>query len=290
MVMGTLSAPVPAPTTPGTRARVVVGVSDPVRDALALAWARAEVAVTGAQLTICRAGPLPTGWPTMDGLMLMDPVFARAVRDVRQRLGGERVDLWLADGPPYAVLAAATAGADLIVFGPPARRRSPAARIAADADQPVVIVRPGPGCRTAPFAGHVLAAVGDGRVDEPVVEFAVRYAAAHHLPVAAVHVSADSAGDFWFDEDTLETHFRTEPPQVGLLAGLVEPMRARYPRVPLRLCVLVGTPVDRLREAGRGALLTVVGRRRHLIGRLSDELVRTAPGSLVVVPAGERGR
>jgi hypothetical protein len=225
----------------------------------------------------------------MDGLMLVDPVFARAVHDVRQRLGGHRVDLWLDDGPPYAVLAAATAGADLIVLGPPARRRSPAARIAADADQPVVITRPGSGCRTVPFAGHVLAAVGGG-ADRAVVEFAMRHAAAHHLPVAAVHVSADSAGDFWFDEDTLETHFRMEPPQLGLLARVVEPIRSRYPRVPLRLSVLVGTPVDRLREAGRGALLTVVGRRRHLIGRLSDELVRTAHGSLVVVPAGNRER
>jgi hypothetical protein len=118
----------------------------------------------------------------------------------------------------------------------------------------------------------------------------MRYAAAHHLPVAAAHVSADSAGDFWFDEDLLETHFRAEPPQMGLLATVVEPIRARYPRVPLRLCVLVGAPVDRLREAGRGALLTVVGRRRHLTGRLSDALVRTAFGSLVVVPAGNRER
>jgi hypothetical protein len=230
----------------------------------------------------------------MDGLMLVDPVFARAVHDVRQRLGGDRVDLWLEDGPPDAVLAAASAGADLVVLGPPARHRSPALHIVANADQPVMIVRPGPGCRTAPFAGHVLAAVGGGAADGPVVEFALQYAAAHHLPVVAVHVSAESAGDFWFDEDTLETHFRVEPPQLDLLASVVEPVRSRYPRVPLRLCVLVGTPVDRLREAGRGALLTVVGRRRHLIrlpiGRLSDELVRTAHGPLAVVPAavGER--
>jgi|RhiMethySRZTD1v2_1073278.scaffolds.fasta_scaffold01865_18 hypothetical protein len=283
--MGTLSAPVPTPTAPQTRARVVVGVGDPVRDALVLAWARDEVAATGGRLTICRAGPAPTGWPTMDGLMLVDPVFARAVHDVRQRLGGERVDLWLEDGRPDAVLAAAAAGADLVVLGPPTRHRSPAVQLAATADQPVVIMRPGAGSRTAPFAGHVVAAVGSG-ADAPVVEFAVRYAAAHRLPVAAVHVSTDSVCDFWFDEDTLETHFRVEPPQIGLLAGVVEPVRARYPGVPVRLCAVAGNPADRLRAAGGGALLTVVGRRRHLLRSLSDHLVRTARGPLGVVPAG----
>jgi hypothetical protein len=165
MVMGTSSAPVPTPTTPRTRARVVVGVDDPVRDAVVLAWARNEVAVTGARLTICRAGPPPTGWSTMDGLVLVDPVFARAVHDVRQRLGGDRVDLWLEDGPPAAVLAAASAGADLVILGPPARHRSPALHLATSAEQPVMIIRPALGCRTAPFAGHVLAAVGGGRPD-----------------------------------------------------------------------------------------------------------------------------
>jgi hypothetical protein len=285
MTMTTLSAPVRAAARSATRARVVVGVGDPVHDALALAWARDEVAATGARLTICRAGPPPTGWSTMDGLMLVDPVLARAVHDVRQRLGGERVDLWIEDGPPDAVLAAASVGAYLVVVGPPSGHRSPAVRLAARADRPVVIMRPGAGSRTVPFAGHVVAAVRD-RTDAAVVEFAVRYAAAHHLPVAAVHVSLDSAGDFWFDEDTLETHFRVEPPQMSLLAGVVEPARARYPGVPVRLCALVGTPVDRLRAAGRGALLTVVGRRRRLIRSLSDHLVRAAHGPLAVVPAG----
>jgi hypothetical protein len=292
--MGTLSAPVPAPATQHTRAPVVVGLGDPVRDAPALAWARDEVAVTGAPLTICRAGTVPTGWSTMDGLMLVDPVFARAVHDVRQRLGGSRVDLWLANGSPDAVLAAASAGAGLIVVGPPTRHRSTAARVAGVADRPVVVVRPVRDGPAVPFAGHVVAAVGGGPTDAAVVDFAMRYAAAHHLPVAAVHVSANGTGDFWFDEDTLETHFRVEPPQLVLLASVVEPVRPRYPGVPVRLCVLVGTPADRLRDISGSALLTVVGRPRHVIhpapGRLSAELVRTAHGSVAVVPATDAGK
>ena len=231
--MGTCSAPTPTPATRETRGRVVAGIGDPTRDALVLAFAREEAATTGARLTICRAGHPPAGWPTMDGLMLVDPVFARAVRDVRQRLGGDRVDIWLDDGTPHAVLAAASVGADLIVVGPPTRHGSPSPRIAA---------------------------------------------------------AADSTGDFWFDEDTLETHFRVQPPQLNLMAGVVEPVRSRHPGVPLRLCVLVGTPVHRLRDAARAAVLTVVGRPRHpvrpLSGRLSADLVRTAFGPLAVVPAG----
>lgn len=293
-VMGTLSAPVPPSATPSTGGRVVVGVGDPARDGPVLAWARDEVAVTGARLVVCRAGTVPTGWSTMDGLMLVHPDFARAVHDVRQRLGGDRVDLWLANGAPDAVLAAASVGADLVVLGPPTRHRSPATRVAGIADQPVVIVRAGHGGRTAPFAGHVVAAIGGGAADPAVIEFALRYAAAHRVPVAAVHVSSDVAGDFWFDEDTLETHFRTEPSQLGLLARVAEPARARYPQVPLRLCVLVGRPADRLRQIGDVARLTVLGRSRHLVrsrpGQLIDELVRTGHGSLAVVPAtGTKG-
>jgi hypothetical protein len=223
----------------------------------------------------------------MDALTLADPVIARAVHDVRQRLGGHRVDLWLQDGEPVDVLAEASSGAGLVVLGPPRTRRSTALRAAATATRPVVIVRPVRDGQCIPFGGHVVAAIGGNAADQAVADFAVRYAAAHHLPVAAVHVSADTAGDFWFDEDTLETHFRVEPEQLDLLARVMEPVRARCPSVPVRLCVLVGTPVPRLRDAGRGALLTVVGRRHRLarpfLGRVSQQLAHTAEGPLAVI-------
>jgi len=282
--MATMSAPTTSASGAGIRARVVVGVGDPGRDAPVLAWARDEVAATGGRLTLCHAGPLPGGGSTMDALTLADPDLARAVHDVRQRLGGERVDLWLADGTPVDVLAEASSDADLLVLGPPRARRSTAARAAATADRPVVIVRPVPEGRSAPFGGHVVAAVAGRPVDRAVVDFAVRYAAVHHLPVAAVHVSTDTPGDFWFDEDTLETHFRMEPGQLGLLARVVEPVRASYPGVPVRRCVLVGTPVPRLRDVGRGARLTVVGRGHRLLHAVSQELTRTGIGPLAVIP------
>ena len=280
----------PSATRPGHLSRVVVGVGDPVRDASVLAWARDEVAARGGRLTICRAGPPPPGGSTMDAVTLADPVFARAVHDVRQRIGGERVDLWFDQGTPVDVLADASSDADLVVVGPPRGRHSTALRAIGTARHPVVIVRPVPGGRDAPFAGHVVAAVAGHPVDDSVVDLAMRHAAIHHLPLAAVHVSAETTGDLWFDEDVLETHFRVEPEQLGLLARVVEPVRARYPRVPLRLCVLVGAPVPRLRDAARGALLTVVGRRRHLITPfrrpVCDALARSTTGPLAVVPCG----
>jgi nucleotide-binding universal stress UspA family protein len=276
-------------TVPSTDApHVVVGVGGWP----ALAWARDEVAATGGWLTICHAGSTPPGGPTMDSLTLWDPVFTRAVHDTRLRLGGDRVAVWLEDGDPVDVLAQASEDADLLVIGPPRsdRHRSTAVRIAETCRRPVVVVRPVPGGRDAPYAGHVIAAVGGGPVDAMVVDTAMRYAATHHLPMAAIHVSADSPGDFWFDEETLETHFSVEPPQLGLLAGLVEPARARYPSVPVRLCVLAGTPVPRLLEAGCGARLVVVGRRHRklavpLLGHTSRELVIAADGPVAVVPS-----
>ncbi|GIJ71693.1 hypothetical protein Voc01_066100 [Virgisporangium ochraceum] len=261
---------------------------------MALAWARDEAIATAGRITICHAGPPPAGGSTMDALTLADPPLARAVHDVRQRIGGERVDLWLADGDPAGLIAEAaeTAAADLVVVGPPLHggTRSTAARTAGTCRRPVVIVRPGQDEPRLPFAGHVVAALGGGPCDARVADFAVRYAAVHHLPVAAVHVSAEGPGDFWFDEDTLETHFAVEPPQIATLARVLEPLRIRHPHVPVRLCVLAGSASARLVVATAAARLVVVGRRHHrpltpALGGTSGALVRNGVPPVVVVPS-----
>jgi nucleotide-binding universal stress UspA family protein len=284
-------------TAPGvgytaTNPHIVVGVDGGIGGWCALAWARDEALATAGRLTICQAGSPPAGGPGMDALTLADPRLARAVHDVRQRLGGERVDLRIAPGDAAGLLVEAAADADLVVVGPPLQGgvRSTALRTAGTCRRPVVVIRPGRPARGMPFAGHVVAALGGGTCDPLVAAFAMGYADVHHLPVAAVHVSVDVPGDFWFDEDTLETHFAAEPPQIGMLARVLEPLRARHPDVAVRLCVLAGSPAAKLVVTTAAALLVVVGRRHHrlpvpALGGTSGALVRNGVAPVAVIPA-----
>jgi nucleotide-binding universal stress UspA family protein len=276
-----------------TRARphIVVGVDGGIGGWMALAWARDEAIATAGRLTLCHAGPPPAGVSTTDALTLADPPLSRAVHDVRQRLGGERVDVRFAPGDAVGLIVEAAAEADLVVVGPPLHGGpfSTALRTAASSPRPVVIVRPGQDEPRLPFAGHVVAAIGGGPCDTAVATLALRYAATHDLPVAAVHITERGPNDYWFDEDTLETHFATEPPEMALLARVVEPLRSRFPHVPMRLFVLGGSPGPRLIAATGAARLIVAGRGHRrppaaALGGTSAALVRNAVPTVVVVP------
>lgn len=295
-VIGMLSRPGVESTTIGrtaTRPRphIVVGVDGGIGGWMALGWARDEAMATAGRLTICHAGMPPAGGPSMDALTLADPPMARAVHDVRQRIGGQRVDLRFAPGDPTGLIVGAAAHADLVVVGPPLHggARSTALRTAGTSPCPVMIVRPGHDEPRLPFTGHVVAALGGGTCDARIADFAMRHADIHHLPVAAVHVTADGLGDFWFDEDTLETHFTAEPPSIEMLARVMEPLRTTYPGVAVRLCVLAGAPAVRLVTTASSAHLIVIGRRRHRrpgpkLGGTSGAVARTTIAPVAVIP------
>lgn len=258
----------------------------------ALAWAEEEAATTGAALTVLCAEPEPPGGPGVAALELADPVVARAVHRVRERLGGHNVTLSFAgrepDPPPDS--------SDLLVVGAPPAPERPwpmIQRLTATASMPVVVVRPLAGHGGGELAGHVAVGVAGGCGDPIVADLGFRYAAEHGLPLAVVHVSEEAANDFWFDEQTLETHFYAEPPQLTMLAAVVEPLMMRYPRVPVKTVALAGRPAERLPKACVGARLLIVGRRQHrllarILGSVSQSVVATAHGPVAVVPVDWR--
>lgn len=273
---------------------LVVGVDGSVGGWSALAWAREEAAAVGGRLTICRAGQPPPGGATINALELVDPVFARFVHHTVRWLGGQRVAVRIVPGDPVEVLRTVARGADEVVVGvsePPRQRGSAAVRVATGAAMPVVVARQATAGTRGPFAGHVLAAIAGADVDASVLSFAFGYAAAHGLPLSAVHVIPHADDGYWFDERTLETHFVKEPDSLGLLSAAVEPFRPRYPEVPVRLAVLAGAPSTRLLRASPGVRLTVVGGRTHwrgnpLPGSVTHALTTDGEGPLAIVPAG----
>ncbi|GAB3528529.1 universal stress protein [Phytohabitans suffuscus] len=275
----------------------------------ALAWAMDEAGGSGANLVLLHVCPpdsplaARTPSPSLAIVELFDPSLARAVGTARARLGGDRVRLRLLPGRPGPLLAAAAAGADLVVVGPPARRHpggygSTAHHVLAHSPGPVVVVRPIAAGRDAALLGHVVVGV-DGRGDpDPALEFGFERAAGRGGVLAAVHVTARQHDDYWFDRTTLSTHFRAEPAALELLARAVEPWTLRYPRVPVKYAVYAGRPLPGLLRAGQGARLLVVGDHGHgqlgpagraLLGSVAHGVLDEASGPVAVVrPAAER--
>ena len=80
---------------------------------------------------------------------------------------------------------------------------------------------------------------GSGASKEALA-FGFGYAAAHSLPVAAVHVTSGAGGGYWVDEQELDYHVVDEPYVETLFADEVAAWSRRYPdyRPPACACVL----------------------------------------------------
>ncbi|MEU4428357.1 universal stress protein [Actinoplanes sp. NPDC024001] len=266
----------------------------------ALAWAAEEAERTGARLVllhVCVPGsPLDqaTGEPTPAEVELIDPPLARAYAQTQTRLGGQRAALRIRSGEPSARLADASTGVRLLVIGAGESGRT-VRRVLRHAHCPVVVVRPDALSVGSPLlAGHVVIGVDGTDAGRAAMEFAFTYAAKHHLPLAAVHVSEATRDDYFYDDTTLSTHFTVEPADLELLAAETEPWASKCPAVPVRRVVLHGSVVDALIRAGAGARLLVVGdKRRGVIGRARTgdvplTVATEAPCPVAVVPLDQR--
>jgi len=263
-----------APSTDRPYRRIGVAVDGTEAGWTALSWACDEAEAGAADLTACHTGPVhglggpgSDTRPDMPTLERADPDLARHLHAIRKRLGERRVNLEMTTrGAVHALLDLADR-ADLLVLGAGATTRpahlSTAARVAAHAPVPVVVVRAVPPDCGGPFAGHVVVGVDGSAASRAAVRFGFRYARDHRVPLAAVHVSDRAAGDFWFDDTILETHFTTEPDSVALLAAEVEPVAVGYPQVPVKRAVFLGAPAEGLGRAAQGALLLALGRHGH---------------------------
>ena len=285
---------------------VVVGVDgSPAGDA-ALEWAIGEAEVAGAELIVCHAytpehiiRPVPAGALGTIGQQQARQRLQAAVARAAHRLGRQSVHGELRPGDPATVLMEAATGAQILVVGSHGYFAqtyrllgSTALRVAAHAACPAVVVRPLVTGPRGPFAGHVVVGVDGSEPAHAAVEFGFRYAALHDLPLAAVHVAAGWPGDFWTDDELLQTYFATEPSAQIRLAGELEPCHHKFPDVPVKRAVYGGDPVRGLLRAAGGARLLVVGDRRRdslrrlLLGSVSQGVVGHAACPVAVVHAG----
>lgn len=274
-----------ATRTDARTARIVVLADDTPAGAAALAWAQSELAAgtAGRRLVLCRIDPTPArGFtPTdVDRLELFDPVFARLVHRVRDRVGGESVDVAVRGGHAATALASLAGPVDTIVVpAPPLGASSLVTSVVAHASGPFVGVRltsPPADVTAGLFAGHVILGIDDGVIDRAAVEYAFDWADRHRKPLIAVHAAKPDNEGVWVDDEFMEIHPLGHEFGLDLLDAAIEPARRAHPRVRVSRAVLSSAPGDTLVRASAGALLMVVGehRRNAVTRRLSVSVSR----------------
>jgi nucleotide-binding universal stress UspA family protein len=276
---------------------VVAGVDGSPAARAALHWATSEAALSGAGLTICHVSSSSglTGHLSASA-HAQDEILDHAVATASHHLDRSRISAVAAQGDTARALIQLSRRARGLVVGTHgyvglAARVCPpiAARVIAGAGCPVVVQTMLAGV-SGPFAGHVVVGVDGSAPARRALEFGFAHAAARGLPLAAVHVTDESAPDYWTDDTTLETCFVNE----AFVAAAAEPFEARYPDVPVKRAVFSNRVATGLIRAASGAALLVLGDRgrgravRTILGSMTDELVGAAICPTAVIPSGAR--
>lgn len=279
---------------------IVVGLDGTEASWAALDWAAAEAARTGCTVAVCHAG---SGALPRD-LSSVEELLSRAVVRVAAVLPRERVYAHLRSGEPGRALPRLAAHARMLVLGAHTDRPdsdpllgSTALAAVWHAHCPVVVTGAPARARPTraerpdmPFDGHVVVGVDGSAASGAALAFGFRYAAAHRLPLAAVHVAAEHAVEYWYDDRTLETHL-IGTPQVDMLDGSVDGVALAHPEVAVKRAVLAGDPGAALRRASAGAELLVIGRHgvdedRSAVGPTARALATDPPCPVAILRAG----
>ena len=294
----TLTRPLPVLRDIGAM-HVVVGVDGSDAGWAALSWACEEADVSLARLTVCqprREGPAYPSTPHISAIELTHPVLARYVHAARRRLGGGRVSLELPIAEPIDALLDLAERADLLVVAGHAGAdpifQATATRVAARSRCPVVLVRALAEHDSGAFAGHVVVGVDGSAAAQTALRFGFAHAYLHRVPLVAMHVDEGTAGDFWFDDTFLESHFVVEPEALTRLGAQIESIadELHAQGVPVKRALYGGAPVEALRRAAVGARLLVLGRHGHRLpavlrlGSVSRAFAAHANGVVAVVP------
>ncbi|HEY7044863.1 MAG TPA: universal stress protein, partial [Nocardioidaceae bacterium] len=222
----------------------------------------------------------------------VDPVFARHARQLRDRLGAERVEVCIRFGSLADELTKIAGPTDVLVTqAAPPGTAGLATTLGAHAEATVVAVRPTV-ARTrvaGPFSGHVVVGVDGAGRDSGPIRFAFDYAARHGKPLTAVHAHEPESDGLWTDDQFMEIHPLGHTFGLDMLDAAVAAAHADYPRVAIRRAVMHQRAADALVHASAGAVLLVVGDRgrgpiaRHLLGSVSRRVLSHGRCTVAVV-------
>ena len=288
---------------------VVVGVDGSTESARALAWAASEAALRGVALDIRYVVHLPvTSEPFTDAVTHAEPltevrgyadaVLAAARGAAIDREPGLTLTTTLDYGQPAAALINAGAGADLVVVGARGLGAlgsmffgSTSTRVAARCSTPVVVVPRSPH-RAKASAGRVVVGVDGSAHSDVAVRFALDEARRRAVGLLALAVYELPLIDRWRENSIFYGDVQ-KAARVSAEDHLVETLsrlRTSQDRdVDVEQRVESGRAAKVLVEAGRDALMTVVGSRGRgevrgvLLGSVSQAVLHHAKHPVVVV-------
>ncbi len=292
---------------PMTRA-ITAGVDGSPESLAAASWAAREAALRGLPLRLVHAWL----WQPLDVPLVQDreaearraqAVLDEAEAEVRRLHPDVLVTTGILSDTPVPALLEAAEQAEMLVLGSRGHGAvlgfllgSYGQQVIAASKRPVVSVRarreeePGP---AGAEAGEIVVGQQGGREEsEAVLGFAFEEAAARGVGVRAVRawslppLYAYSPGSLALADEA----GGLEPFERKALADALAPWRERYPDVPVKEHVELGSGGQVLLSVATGAGLVVVGRRvRHApfgprIGSVAHAVLHHSPSPVAVVP------
>ncbi|MFF6839706.1 universal stress protein [Streptomyces tanashiensis] len=277
---------------------VTVGVDGSEGSVAAVDWAADEAALRGDGLRLVYA----TRWAEHQlGAMKVshedradaaEGVLAETERRVGSRQPGVALTADEVEDAPVSVLLAAAAAAELLVVGSHGLGSvrgfivgSVGQEVIADAERPVVLVRPGYEKDGSGGSGKnsrrkVVVGLDVNDVEDELLHFAFDFAGRHRVPLEIVHT--------WHESFAHHADAAAKDERAAALAGAVRPFRDRFPGTEVTEVSAPGRPAEHLIEAASDARLVVVGRRRAArgshIGSVTHAVIHHASCPVAVVP------
>ncbi|MFF3839125.1 universal stress protein [Streptomyces sp. NPDC001930] len=277
---------------------VTVGVDGSEGSVAAVDWAADEAALRGDGLRLVYA----TRWAEhqLGAMKVSHEDRAGAAEGVlaqtERRVGSRQPDLVMTadevEDAPVAVLLAAASAADLLVVGSHGLGSvrgfvvgSVGQEVVAEAERPVVLVRPGyekAGAGASEGSSHrkVVLGLDMNEVKDELLDFAFDFAGRHRVPLEIVHT--------WHESFVHHPSAAEKDERAAALAGAVRPFRDRFPATEVTEVSAPGRAAEHLVEAASDARLVVVGRRRAArgahIGSITHAVIHHAACPVAVVP------
>ncbi|WP_326801170.1 universal stress protein [Streptomyces sp. NBC_01788] len=258
---------------------VTVGLDGSPESLAAARWAADEAVRRKLTLRLLHAWPLLAPEPTRIPAEVDQNYWAkRLVRTAQAELQARHPGLsvvgnLVADDAQHALLQAASES-EMIVLG--SRGIEPVESyflgdvsmpVVARAERPVVLVRAEPPERRQPTsASRVVVALKLHGSSDDLLDFAFHTAAARGVPLLAVHgrsVPLHARVPWGVDHHISEEMTRDAHEQ---LSGELHAWRTKYPQVDVADSIRLDSPAKAVVEAGEGAAVLVLGRRRHRAG------------------------
>jgi nucleotide-binding universal stress UspA family protein len=275
---------------------ILVGYDGSDESRRALRWAAREARLRKTRLTACHVwhwpfALAPSGPEIMETFRLMSEHAAESGAIIARGVApGLTVSGRAVRGPVAETLLGLSGKAEILVVGHRGNEGfdgllvgSVAARLAAHAYCPLVVVRESPVSENGP----VVAGVDGSPASAAALAFAFEEAALHGVGAHLV-CSAQDPGEAERTVTSVRDTEEREQEAAARFERAVAPWCEKYPYVPVRTSFVTTPPRQALLSAAEEATLLVVGRRgrgdvRGLLGSVSQYMTHYAPCPVAIV-------